>query len=669
MSFYNLNKPKTSTKKLLAILPLLLAYGLCWGQQSGNQITQIRDGVSFVFKFHCDGGLCDYGQFATGDYWVVPKSPDGLVTITEMLPAGEIHAAVVNPDLLRDTSEELLPMDLQKQSILVNYPETYDAGLNIMNQLPFRAKTNQSIYKLKSQSSNCGTNAIANGCVSTATVLTILSKVPENLGNTVFRPPFHGSFKPLYTTTKVKMDRLPSLPQISNGLQGNIGGVNGFAHWGAPQVELYHKGFGEFHRATIPHTAQTPYAADQAKTLLEDITALFGKESIAEKTAAAYSIIQKGIDNYGVFKMGIPFSSGAGQHVGKKPPIVFFAALYDDIDLLNEVRDIATNPKYTGNAFFQEDSQIRMGPSGMAVWGDISKDLSDIHWYFSRMYPRLDTQGSAGDPYAFIDGPAGGIHPDASQNRDRNYMPVVAGTYIGYSLLQHLMPWFKYASGDPEILLFSDRLYSGYGIDNFDGGIWTKPDPVAPYDTSESGCNPFRLYSTGITGCDNYGKTWGANLNDFTKYIGHGGDPNTNGRMPEIHGQKLTLTRVPSIVSKHWNTLRPCTDPNHPSYPCEGLGMKVDIDTSLSVETPEEIIDRQQSGTIVFANGTIKFKSKMPYQNIAMKIYSLSGALITSKEGNGTQLELNLSTLVSKGIFIYTIVADNERYYDTFLMN
>ena len=643
--------------RITALCSIFLASNLLSkGQQTGNSITQTRDGVTFTFTFECDGGPCTFGQFATGDYWVIPNTPTGTVDVTQIEPLGEENAAVVNPDLLRNSLGELLPKDQQRQGVLTNYSH-YDANMNIMNSLPYTASADESIYKLKSQTNGCGTAGIANGCVTTAAVLTVLSETPPDNGTTVFRPPFHGTWKPLYSITKVRMDRLPNLPQVSDC---NSGAIGAFEHWSAPSVEPFHQGFGELHRATIPHAAQTPYASDQCKTLLEDITKLFGTETELQKTPGTYTIIQKGIDNYGVFKMGIPFSSGAGQHPGKKPPITFFAALYDDPTLLEEVRSIATDPNYTEKSFFQEDSQIRMGPSGMAVWGDVTPDLSDIHWYFSRLYPKVDRKGTAGDPYGYIDGPAGGVHPDPNETNDRNYLPVVGGIYVGYSLLQHVMPWFKYASGDPEILLFSDRLYSGYGIPNFDGGLWTIPDPVAPYDTTENGCNPSKLYSTGITNCHSYGISWGANLSDFTQYIGHGGDPNTMGRMPGLHGYKIPLTRVPCLVNKHWQELRECSDPTHPDYPCDGLGIPVDTTTTLHLSEAKSKKEIEEDQSIsVFSDRVIFHDTK--YENIYLQVYNSVGQLIFSQTGNGNEIIYEYP-LHKKGIYIYKILADRNLY-------
>lgn len=569
-------KRKFLINYLVVYCAVFLTPILANAQKRGNSITQVRDGVSFTFSFNCEGGPCTYGQFVTGDYWVIPSTPGGIVTITAMTPDGELNPALVNPaDVARDVSGN--PLEL-KQGLLKAY-NTYDASMNLMNQLPYQARSGESIYKAKSQSSGCGSDAIKIGCIATATVLTVLSETPPDNGATIFRPPFHGTWKPLYSTTKVKLNRLPRLPQVSDGSNGVIGGPNGYEHWAAPEVEFYHKGFGEFHRAVKPHLAQTPYGTDQAEYMLRDIAKLFGQESEEEKRSGAYSIIQKGIDNYAVFKMGTPFSSGAGQHLGKKPPIVFFAAMYDDPALLEDVRAISLDPESAKVSYFQEDYQVRLGHSGMAIWGDA---FGEIHRYFNRLYPRLDKKGTQGDPYGYIDGPPGAIHPNANERNDRNYLSVAAGPLIGYAFLQHLMPWFKYAAGDPEILLFADRYYAGYGIENFDGGVWTIPDPVAPYDTRESGCQPPKILSTGITGCSYYGITWGPDPNDVTKFIGHGGDPNTKGRAPNLHGYKMIITRLHPLVKNHWDKLRDCSDPASPNYPCNGLG-----------EVPKVLADQQ----------------------------------------------------------------------------
>ncbi|GAB5565227.1 MAG: hypothetical protein Wins2KO_22900 [Winogradskyella sp.] len=643
---------KTYLLKSILILIFQVSFG-----QSNSEISITRDGIEFKFTVSCDNGPCQTGQFVNGDYWVVPNSPNGAVIIHDITPHGTLNGAMVNPDLLRDGYGDLIPFNQQKQGLLSSYSH-YDSNLDLMTNLPYEAHKNESIIKIAGSNQNCGTTGIDLGCVQSAAILTILESVPDNFGVSTFRPPFHGNWKPLYTTDKVRMERLPSLPQATNIDTGILDGENGFEHWLTPQIELYHNGMGEFHRAMIPHLAQPSYAADQALLYLEDITSVFGTESIEQKRMAVYSLIQKGIDNYGVFKMGVPFNSGAAQHVGKKPPIVFFAALYDDETLLEEIRNIASDEYYLNSGFFQEDAQIRMGNSNMAIWGDFRHE-ADTHWYFTQLYPNVDKKGTIGDPYGYIDGPAGGIHPNLDEKDDRNYLPHSSGVFVGYSLLQHLMPWFKHASNDFEILQYSDRIYDGYGIDNFDGGLWTLPDPVARYDTAESeDCKPFKLLSTGITECSLYGQTWGPNLNNLSQFIGHNQDPNLNGRMPELHGTQVELTRIPKIVRNHWTILRPCSDPESQSYPCQGLGsLPEDTVENPDIELP--VINAYE----VYANpNSILFNTSESHNLIIVKIYRLNGLLVDYKIGIGKRIQISRpgTNLFESGIYIYNLNLDGE---------
>lgn len=640
---------------------LLLVSFIVNAQTTTNEVSITRDGITFTFSISCDNGPCQTGQFVNGDPWVVPNNPGGTVTISAITPNGPLNGAMVNPDLYRDPNDSsiLLPTNQQRQGLLSSYWH-YNPNLDIMNSLPYNAQGNESIIKIVGSNENCGPAAIALGCVKSAAILTVLDSPPISNGSTTFRPPFHGNWKPQYITDKVRMNRLPNLPEATNVNPDVLSAEFGFEHWLTPEVELYHNhtgGFGEFHRAMIPQLAQPNYAADQALLFVEDLTKLFGTETSEQKRMATYSLIQKGIDNYGVYKMGVPFSSGAGQHLGKKPAIVFFAAMYDDNDLLQEVRGMASNTQLLETGFFQEDAQIRMGNSGMSIWGDF-RNPNDAHWYFSRLYPNIDSNGTMGDPYGYIDGPAGGLHPDETATNDRNYLPVVGGPYVGYSLLQHLMPWLKYASNDFEILQWSDRIYDGYGIDNFDGGLWTLPDPVAPFDSTESeDCKPFRMYSTGITDCTLYGQTWGPDLNNLQNFIPHNLDPMTHGRMPSLHGFNITLTRIPTIVMEHWNELRPCADPDSSDYPCQGLG---EIPNEDTLGTPGVSSQIKPDYNVYVDDNRILIKTFKNYSVITLNLYNISGSLIDSKKGVGNEIELN--RYFGAGFYIFILRLDGQLY-------
>lgn len=657
-------------------------------QTNTNEISIEKAGITFTFSFNCNGGPCEYGQFATGDYWVAPNTPNGTVTITGISPNEEKHGAMVNPDLLRDNNGNIVNSDNQRQGFLNSYTLFYENSLNLMTKLPYSAKGGESIFKIKAMDNPaaCGTKSIQTyGCVESAVVLTVLSNIPNNRGDNMFRPPFHGNSKPIYTTDKVMMNRLPKLPQATGLLKDltNIEDKDSYKKWLVPQIDLYSKYPGpenvEFMRATIPHAAQPSYSAGQAFELFHNMFSVFGEETNEEKKDAVYALIQKGIDNYGIFKMGVPFSSGAGQFLGKKPPIAFLAAMYNDTAILEDVRRIASDPKLLNELWFQADSQIRMGKSGMAIWGQATTGL-DIHTYFGNLYPNRDNSGTLGDPYGYIDGPAGGYRPELISTGAREYLGVTSGPHIGYAFLQHLMPWFKYAANDYEILNFADRIYDGYGIDNFDGGFWTLPDPVAPKATEDhSGCNAYKLNTSSpyvtleSTGCISYTETWGPiptdhedyNVNNSTEnYIPHNKDPNTYGRMPELHGKKFNFQNLNYFITNHWDVLRPCSDPNNPSYPCQGLGISPTEALSIKNSINNDNL------MISISKDKLSFNTKTTHNHLSIKVYTISGIMINSITGKGNSLTLKWpkNILQSGGIYIYSIELDQDRFNRKFVL-
>lgn len=554
----------------------------------------VKAGSDFSWKFSCNGKACRCGQFVNGEAWVAAIDSSGNsaphVVFSEILPAGLQHGVMANA------------ASFTKQGLLNMYTNSYDPALNIMTKLPYSAAANTSLLKIKSKTSGCGTSAISKGCAANFDVLTVLAAVPPNSGTTIFRPPFNGSNKPLYSIDKVRFNRLPRMPIVSgnrsaSGFESIVSSIA--KRWTIPQYEIArsteHFG-GEFYRATSPHEVLPDYAAGQASAYLSDLINVFGTESNELKSPAVYALMQKGIDIYGAFKIGARFGTGAGQHIGKKPSLVFFAAMYDDTSVLNEVRAIATNKEFENSGVFQEDSQVRATPDGKyAVWGGTSVDAHRYWNYYKDGYVKDvfrvgsgDANGSFGDPYNYIDGPGGGIS-------GKSYMWVAGGPLIGFAFVQHLMPYLKYTNNDWEVLQFADRFFRGRGFSDIKGGFFAIPDLCAAFDEREhtegTSCRADRGYLlSGITnltqgdvmaktGCKYYMITWGPDPNKRGDCIRHNGNPKTDGRWSHRHGaqkEASTLKRginyMPAFVTANWDTLRDCADPAHASYPCQGLG-------------------------------------------------------------------------------------------------
>ena len=281
------------------------------------------------------------------------------------------------------------------------------------------------------------------------------------------------------------------------------------------------------------------------------------------------------------------FGSGAGQHLGHKPPLAFYAALSPDSSIQQEVRAIANDPALQGT--FQEDTQIYLSEDALgdgtrrALWGDDYKGyscrtgtlddcLQAQAWYWSRF--AHDNQGSQRDPYGFIDGPAGGPHPDYPTGQREYLFAASGGPLISYAFMQHLMPWLRFTAGDDEILDFADRIYAGYGVNNFNGGWWSAPDPCAPFDPNDNPDCDRRDPTT----CTRYGVTYGPDPSNPWTCIRHNGNPYTDGRRPQAHGTFHQLAggklfyNFGTFTGNLWDGLRECSDPAHPSYPCDGLG-------------------------------------------------------------------------------------------------
>ena len=544
----------------------------------GREISRESFGTNFKWEFSCNNERpCRCGQFVNGDYWVAAVDDMGLespsVRITKIAPDGEAHGAMDNP------------RTRGSQGLLSGY-SNYTPALNVMTQLPYDSSPGSSIIKVKRKddSSQCGTSAIkTHGCADVYDVLTILGEIPEDEGKESFRPPFHGTEKPLFSLSKLKLGRLPKFPMSLT--DNNFEEIA--LRWNVPHYDLGHVDApGEFMRATIPHEVLNHYFATNATIFLNDLFSLFGSEDTEEKLPAVVAMTQRGIDTWSIWRLGIPFGSGAGQYIGPKFYLALFAALYDDEEILEEVRSIASDPNAFG--FFQADTQLYRGASGVVLWGDgkcnpevnYTNDEVQDHgnWYWNGVISELrartggsgyDNKGTRCDPHGYIDGPPGTSSPTQPQGRDYQFC-CSAGPLVGYAFAQQLMPWLKYAAGDSEVLEYADRIYRGRGIADFDGGFWAAPDICAPPDMRDvlnDDCQPYSV--SGRAACDHYGVTWGPIPGDARNCII---SPEGDTRWPEEHGPAKDILRLPSAVRDHWDTLRDCADPDDSSYPCEGLG-------------------------------------------------------------------------------------------------
>jgi hypothetical protein len=411
------------------------------------------------------------GQFANGDWWVV-----GPVVITGITPAfdGTRHGWEVNPSSRTNQG----------------FDSRTAGGFNasLVPGLPYTAAPGKSIVKALSLTNLGDDGWDTRLCLKTAAVLTVLAAVPPDNGATVFRPPYFGTNKPLYSTLGLHTELLPSLAPVAN--------TPGLATMTAKfqRVQIDHQtdwSGGYLH----PVENMETYGAAMASTSADAALRLMLNDPLSAKKPLLINYIQLGIDLYAMQKGGVFWLASGGTSVGRKLPIAFAAVLLDN----QAMKDAVYNAAPAANKTFDEDWSIRAGQGGRGLFGQMGWGSSE-QTYWNAVYSGSSTNGEP-DPYGYIDG---GSYAGAG------YVGVVAQPYKGQAIVMHLMPQLKTVWNNQAFIDFVDRWVTV--------GVWAQPDPCAPYDGNQS----------------NYGVTFGPD--------GHGGcirDTKSGdgiGRFPARHG-------------------------------------------------------------------------------------------------------------------------------------
>jgi len=546
-----------------------------------TNVTRTHFGFTIQFLFHCGGLPCSCGTFVNGDWWVVADPSLGYVTLTGALPAGEDHGMEVNPT------------DGTMQGILSGY-DNYNSTKNLMTQLPMNFSPGSSLVKMvrRSDPSLCGTSAIkTHGCAEIYEVLTVLESGLDTSLTNYFRPAFATNYSlkiPMVSTSSLSTWRLPNMTMIDDNA---IDFHECAATWRVPQYDNMNLAdVSELMRATSPAAALPDYAADQAVQFLNDLMSTFGVRHWDDaKKDCLYALLQRGIDIFGAYVSGIRFGTGAGQHLGKQPPVSLYAALSNDEWVVNVVRGISQSDE----EIFQESTQIRRTRGGHVLWGDTdslnpscnglaeegdSTDPSDNYWsqlfdeYFARYHDGTgyDNKGTRCDPHGHIDGPAG-LSPTLSLGR--SYIGCCSmGPLVAYWAVQRMMPSMAFVHNDNSTL--EDFVLSHFlGRSNNDdlnyGHFLTLPDPCASPDSREDPdvCKPYKARAT--EGCSYYRVTWGPVEGAPGECISS--SDNTS-RWNRRHLESFEVNRLPAMFQAlPFNTFINCSHPSS-SEPCQGIG-------------------------------------------------------------------------------------------------
>jgi hypothetical protein len=252
----------------------------------------------------------------------------------------------------------------------------------------------------------------------------------------------------------------------------------------------------------------------------------------------------------------IRFGSGAGQHLGKFPPLALAAALeVGNTARQNAVKAVAS---WVSSNKPQEFAQLQDGPYG-PVWGDldamapVTRYWNDYQWagcYDNAPGPCNPNVGTkaAADPHGYIDGPA---------NRPGEfYFQTGYAGILNFAASCILIPAMQALVIDDKHILFVHRAKTH--------GLKTLPDPCVNIDSREdmTTCNVW----TGGTGCDYYWvtaaieKTWGPKSLYWSRNLGCGDTPTeyaVQSRFGSMDGTPAPInsSHVVAAFNSNWSTI------------------------------------------------------------------------------------------------------------------
>jgi hypothetical protein len=368
-----------------------------------------------------------YGQFANGDTWVI-----GPVTVESVTPDfdGAHHGLEVNPS------------DITFQGFDARVAD-FDASR--VPALPYAAQPGESLVKAISleplDAADC------RPCLRTAGVLTVLAEPPPDLGATVFRPPYFGAAKPLFSTSALRRDLLPAYapPPSAPALADVLARFQ--------RVHLDHKQ-GWTGAFLHPTENMAEYGSSVSIESAEGALRLLLDDAPDAKEPLLVAYVQLGIDLFAMLAGGQTWPANGGHGEGRKLPIAFAAALLDDDELRAAVSGVG------GDAFGENGGMYVSDVTGDVLWGQ-GQGGEEAYW----TNVVFDTGSrTLADPYRRIDG---GTRPGDGYQFCCTSMPYKANATAAYLMPEILAMW-----GDDAFFQYVERWVA-------DGAI-AQPDPCAP---------------------------------------------------------------------------------------------------------------------------------------------------------------------------------------------
>jgi hypothetical protein len=368
------------------------------------------------------------GRFANGwDWWVSPDAPGGSVRVTGISPnySSGRHGAAVNIHPAQGGQ----PYDDRDSK---SYSTTQLATL------PLNLSGGSSLIKAVSATGTCDTSG--DSTILMYAVLTVLDSPPANDGATVFRPPYVGTSKPLYSTDSIRWGLLPQLDDT--GILKRTGHAQVETHFDPP-----HNVVSTPHRAQkigmCPY--QDGYGGRTGQKYGQQVMDLMYGPIDAQKQRATISLIQAGIDLAHSVRLGNGFDGGGAHGTGRKIIATFAAVMLDEPTL----KDPVMNPP-NGAKTWHEDAQVQRGKNGVALYGrNTTSKTSKTRW----------------DKFRYIDGA-------------KNYLNCCHwASWTVTGLVLKLMP-------DLQVVWDDGGKFLEYISRRYNSGMWASPDPAARAGTA-----------------------------------------------------------------------------------------------------------------------------------------------------------------------------------------
>lgn len=394
---------------------------VCFGARAATTSSITQFGITVNFS-----SPVTYGTFANGDYWIVEPA-----TVSSMTPDwdGTKHGWEINPTFSTT------------QSFYVVSGSGYTAAKR--PSMPFDLEAGETLVKTIGRAAPDDWSY-----VDRVIAITTLASAPSGGGELYFRPPYSGTEKPLIPIADIRWDLLPDY-ELTSGAPTLAEVADRFSRG----VRMTHHDGDS--RKFRPRLAMWGYQPNNTPDLNNAMLRLMGQDSAEAKASAMIHFTQNALDMAYVIKQG--FRRVDDGHSPNWRILAAWAAVMLDLD------DIKT---YLATADgFHEDRYLYRGVTDIVLWGEPNTEYN--YWAYL-----VNDSGSRSnkDPYGYIDG--GRPVSDGAR-----YQRITSQSLKGQSLIYRLFPQLAATVLPQRIVNLNE--YAERWVTN---GVWTLPDPAAPYD-------------------------------------------------------------------------------------------------------------------------------------------------------------------------------------------